>query len=325
MSLNVKTTIAVAKDCKSIVLTDITGDGSGVDGYGGENTPLSAISKVRIIVYTQNNDWFELSRGPLDADRKWVINASDFTEGQPIADTHAGCDDCCGQFMGNVFFSTFLPYGYFSLPCEDPIVRRFPNKFEDMCYKIIYEVYSKTHVPATTATYSFIIPYCIDRYVFVRVNGAWYDVTDQMVEGDGDWTFTKENTSFRYDKYEVRDQADNVYSQGRSNRIGTCRRGWIHRDSRPHDGLGNDLANPVFVRATKPPFASHVQDTHGAGVSDKQCGRGRGYSPMVACVCQAERADNGSRVWLRPSHEHLGADTRDDGVYFWRRTKIRGL
>lgn len=213
--LGVQFNVQTTKDCKSLVLTDTTPIGSE-SGYGGGNTPLLGVSKVRLIINTQDGTSFELSRGPLGADRQWIIKASDFGQGEPVSD-NADAEDCgcCGQFMGNVFYSSFLPYGYYSMPChDDELKNKFPDKFEDMCYTITYEAYSKTHIPASTANYSLSIKRCEDRFVFARVNGAWYDITGELGKTTTTWTFLKNNTNLRYDRYEVRDQADNVYSEG---------------------------------------------------------------------------------------------------------------
>lgn len=221
MSLRVQFKISVAQDCKSIILTDTTGNGS--DGYGGQNTSWAGVSKVRIIVLTQDKHSFELSRGPLSEDRQWIISASDLGQGELVAQNMItdDCDDCDGIFMGNILFSRFLPYAYYNDPyCGDPCsggamdLPVFPGKFEDMCYTITYEVYSKSQVPNYSATYALTMPHCDNRYVFARVNGAWYDITGEMIHDRGEWGFLKTNTRNRYDLYELRDIDGNVYAQG---------------------------------------------------------------------------------------------------------------
>ncbi len=214
--LSIKFNISVESDGSSIVFEDITGSysSSNTGGYGGPNIPMSGIVETKLNVVFPGGGVYLLYSNYLPSMGKWRIPASLFSDLNKVSSRNYNCEQNCGCQVSQPFITMsptlfpHLPADYFiQYDCERPNTL---SKFMDGCYEFRYEVYALNDVPQMLCDYYIQTTICEGQRLEVKVDDAWFDVTEDADIDNGTITYTDLQTAQNIVSYRIMDGSNQV-------------------------------------------------------------------------------------------------------------------
>jgi hypothetical protein len=190
----------VEGQCDVLYFQDVTPDVEEDEtGYGGSLNPTrNEIDKTRLYiaynggVYLFDN-LYKPRLGKVLALHPQFFTKERLVRGELLADPELACLEQMGGGQG----------------AEGKGQGGLLSKFEDGCYKVLYEVYSDTKVPARKCTYEATGPWETGWTFLAIRDGAEYNMTSSVTDLGGEFWFKAEKTTAVHEKWRVKD-ADGV-------------------------------------------------------------------------------------------------------------------
>lgn len=187
----------VEGQCDVLYFEDVTPDHEDDEaGYGGINPSRAEIDKTRLYVALGNGGVYlfeDLYKPRLG--KVLALHPQYFTKGRLVReDVLLDPDLACILDLNNVGLAV------------NPLTM---SHFDDGCYKILYEVYSDTKVPARKCTYEAQGPWQ-EGWTFLGIkDGAEYNLTSSITDLGGEFWYKLEKTTIVHTSWRVKN-ADGV-------------------------------------------------------------------------------------------------------------------